>query len=703
MCHDTKPSRRWRGTPNFAGLLHLTGCLATTLAAPAASADEALELAPVVVNGRSANLVGAADSASEGTITARQLAARPLLRAAEVLESVPGMTVTQHSGDGKANQYFLRGFNLDHGSDFASYVNGMPINEVSHAHGQGYTDLNFLMPELVRTIGYRKGTYGAEDGDFATTGSARLDYVRSLPAPFVDLALGEHGFRRLLLAGSREVGRLDLLGALEAGTTDGPWDQPENLYKLNGVLRLSSGTPSNGFGVTAMAYASRWTATEEVPARAVDRGEIGRFGTLAPSDGGRTHRYSLSGEWARSDDRGSTRASTYVIRYGLNLFSTPSGLQESQHEQEDRRTTWGGAVSHGWMLGSAWRETELTLGLQFRQDRVPHVGLFHTLDRARTDTIREDRITENEFGVYVEARTHWLTWLRSTLGLRFDELRAEVTPLAGRFNADNGGSAHGSQLSPKLSFVFGPFSRTEFYANWGQGFHSNDVRGATSTISPGDGSALDKVRPLAKATSAEIGMRTSPLPGWNTAVSLWKTALDSELVFVGDEGVTEPRGASRRRGIEWWNDYAPNGWLLVDADLAISRARFVDASNRGTDVPNAIPLSASLAISADRQGAWFGGLRLRYIGAYPLEETGTQKSTPVLTANLQIGYRFGTHGRMTMDVLNIFDRHANDIEYWGTSCTRSEGPGCNNGQGVDGRLVHPMEPRMLRLSLRVSF
>ena len=689
----------------------LLGCVA-----PAAMAQDAptVSLEPVVVTGtRSANLVGVADSATEGTITAKQLATRPLLRAAEVLESVPGMTVTQHSGDGKANQYFLRGFNLDHGSDFASFVNGMPVNNVSHAHGQGYTDLNFLIPELVGTVRYRKGSYSAEDSGFAVTGVAYIDYVRSLPAPLVDLTLGQHQFQRLLGAGSTQLNAdLTLLGAVELGGTNGPWEEPEHLHKVNATVRLSYGTPSNGFSITTMSYRSRWIATEHVPERAITGGEIGRYGTLAPTDGGRTYRDSLSADWVRSSDSdtdsagiggSTTRANAYLISYGLNLYSSPSGVQNSQHEQEDRRTVIGGSVSHGWNLGADWRNSDVTLGLGFRRDHLPRVGLFKTLERVRTDTVREDRLTETSVGAYGEARTQWLPWLRSTFGLRFDQLHATVSPSGGAFNSANGGTARASQISPKLALAFGPFAGTEFYINWGTGFHGNDSRGATSTINPNDGRPADKVPPLAKATSSEVGLRATPLPGWNTAFSLWQTSLGSELVFIGDEGVTEPKGASRRHGVEWWNDVTLNRWLTVDADLAISQARFVQASNGGTRVPNSIPLSASMGVSADAQGPWFAGLRLRYIGAYPLEETGAQKSTPFLTANLKLGYRFNRHWQASLDVLNLFDRKANDVEYWGTSCTRAEGPGCNGGAGFDGRLVHPLEPRTFRASVRASF
>ncbi len=668
-------------------------------------------LQEVVVTSDRNGLIGVADSATEGTVSAKQLANRPLLRPAEVMETVPGMIVTQHSGDGKANQYFLRGFNLDHGSDFATSVMGMPVNVASHAHGQGYMDLNFLIPELVANVKYRKGVYSAEDGDFVTTGSARIDYLRQLPAPFAELTLGTHQYRRLLAAGSREINGFQLLGGLEAAGNNGPWDQPENLHKLNAVLRLSKGNAANGFALTAMAYRSDWTATEHVPERAITNGEIGRYGALSQNDGGRTHRYSLSGEWAKTDVAGAARFNAYVIDYGLNYFAAPSGfisgVQGDQHEQVDRRTTWGGQASRSWFLGPQMKNTELTAGLQLRQDRIGTLGLYDTVDRVRTNTVREDSITETAGALFVEARSEWQPWLRSILGLRHDRISADATPTGGRFNMGNGGSVSAGQTSPKLSLVFGPFgerSQTEFYLNSGYGFHSNDVRGATSTTNPADGTPAEKLALFAKAKGTEIGMRTQPLPGWSSSLSLWRMELGSELVFVGDEGVTEARGASVRHGVEWSNYITPNDWLIIDGDIAWSKARFKEAvEGGGTQVPNAIPLTASLGITADRGGKWFGGLRLRYLGSYALEETGLEKSAPLWTANLKLGYRIDPKMQLSIDVLNLFDRKGNDIEYWGGACTRAEqGSGACNG-GIDGRLIHPLEPRTLRVSLRASF
>ncbi|NML24467.1 TonB-dependent receptor [Zoogloea dura] len=694
----------------------LGAALLFAFATPAAHAAGIPTLQEVTVSTRNTDLIGVADSASEGTVTARQLASRPLLRPAEVLEVVPGLIVTQHSGDGKANQYFLRGFNLDHGSDFATRVMGMPINMVSHAHGQGYMDLNFLIPELVGSVKYRKGVYEAEDGDFATSGSARIDYQRRLAAPFVDLSIGQHNYRRLLSAGSTRLDNgFDLLAGIELAGNDGPWDQPEKLKKRNAVFRLSSGTAADGFALTAMLYKADWTASEHVPERAIRSGEIGRYGTLVPNDGGQTHRYSLSGEWARSGERDATRASVYVVDYGLNLFSAPSGyiggLQGDQHEQADERLLWGGEARQSWFLGPEWKDSEVSVGAQLRQDRIGKVGLYTTENRQRSATVREDRITETAYALFADARTQWTPWLRTSLGARYDEIHADATARGGVYNMDNGGSVRARQTSPKLGAVFGPFpllGPTEFYANWGHGFHSNDARGATARHNPQDGSAADPVPLIVKARGSELGIRTTPLPGWNSSLSIWRMKLASELVFIGDEGITEPKGASHRYGLEWSNYFVPAPGWIADLDVALSRARFDAANpdNGGRRVPNAIPLTASAGLGMDNGGPWFGGLRWRYIGAYDLEETGEQKSRAFGMLNLKAGYRVSKQLQVTVDVLNLFDRKANDIEYWGGACTRSEAlagtGGCGSGGAIDGRLVHPLEPRSVRLSLRFS-
>lgn len=684
--------------------IKLTVLAALLAAVGPAQASGVPTLKEVLVKAGDGVQIGVADSATEGTVGAQQIATRPLLRAAELIETIPGMIVTQHSGDGKANQFFLRGFNLDHGSDFATSVGGIPVNVVSHGHGQGYMDLNFVIPELVATVRYRKGVYAADDGDFSSTGSARIDYQRALDRPFLDLTAGPHDFRRALAAGSTAIGGHALLGAIELATNDGPWDQPERLRKANALLRWSDGTASNGYALTAQAYRSRWIATEHVPERAIDNGEIGRFGALSGNDGGETHRYSVGAEWARGGEAGGTRANAYVVDYGLNLFSAPSGFisgpQGDQHEQADQRLYWGGAVQQTWAL----RDSELVAGLQLRHDRAGTLGLYRTVDRVRTATIRQDRVSETEAGLYAAWHTEWTPWLRTSLGLRHDRIEATAASTGGVFNGANGGDVSAGQTSPKLSVVLTPAAHAEVFINWGRGFHSNDVRGATSRVNPADGSPASQLELFAQAKGGELGLRVQPVRGWTSSVSLWRMSLASELVFVGDDGVTEARGASRRHGLEWSNYITPADGIIVDADLAVSRARFREpVDGGGRDVPNAVPFTASVGVSADPGQEWFGGLRTRYIGAYALEETGQEKSRAVFTTNVKVGYRIDRSWQVAVDVLNLFDRRANDIEYWGGACTRAEQASGACGDGIDGRLIHPLEPRTLRASLRAVF
>src|SRR6266478_9679626 len=277
MLQPSKPATRWRGmlaiarhlvTGTSVGVYLACGWGIPTLLwaqtlAQQVPAPPSLTLEPVVVTGRADDLTGIAGSASEGRVGQAQLETRPVLRPGEVLEVIPGVVITQHSGSGKANQYFLRGFNLDHGTDFAVHVDGMPVNLPSHGHGQGYADLNFLIPELVEHIHYRKGPYYADQGDFSAAGAAHLHLRRSLPSAFSELTAGSYGYRRALIGGNRELGDANLLGALELGAANGPWEHAEGLRKLNAVARYAKGDDRNGLSVTAMAYTSRWNATDQ--------------------------------------------------------------------------------------------------------------------------------------------------------------------------------------------------------------------------------------------------------------------------------------------------------------------------------------------------------------------------------------------------------------------------------------------------------
>lgn len=659
-------------------------------------------LDPVTVTGARAGL-GVADSASEGTVMQQQIATRPWLRPGEVLETVPGLIITQHSGDGKANQYFLRGFNLDHGTDFATFVLGMPINMPTHAHGQGYTDLNFLIPELVGSVRYRKGPYSAQQGDFAAAGSARIDYVRTLSSSIGEVGFGENGFRRLFAATAPKIGDGSFLLAAEGYDNDGPWQVCQGYKKKNAVLRYSQGTVADGFDMSFLAYDAEWTATDQIARRAVSAGTLDRFGTLDPTTGGETSRYSLSAQWARRGDASATRASVYAIRYRLNLFSNftyfaSDPANGDQFEQADRRTVFGGEARQTRKFDAFGRDMDISVGGVLRQDDIENVGLFPTRVRQRLATIRSDEVKQTGAGAYAELGVPWSDTFRTIAGVRADTYRAKVTS----DTAANSGTSSDSIVTPKFTAVIGPFARSELYASVGHGFHSNDARGTTATVNPdprdpGFGTALDKAPPLVRAKGQELGARTAFVPGLQTSLTLWQLKLASELVFVGDAGTTEASRPSRRRGVEFANYWTPAPGMTVDLDLAWSTARFRDFDPAGDRIAGAIERTASFGVAYDDNGAYFGGLRARYFGPRPLIEDNSVRSAPSTLVNARLGYRFGKRAEVALDVLNLLDRKVDDIEYFYESQLATE------AAPVADRHFHPAEPRTVRVTLRVNF
>jgi TonB dependent receptor/TonB-dependent Receptor Plug Domain len=671
-------------------------------ARPAPSEDTtSADSQSITVRGHYDNAVGSSDAASQGVIGSALLKSRPALRPGEVLEFVPGVIVTQHSGDGKANQYFLRGFNLDHGTDFATRVNGMPVNMPTHGHGQGYTDLNFLLPELVQRIEYRKGPYFAKSGDFASAGAADIHYRTRLDEAFGQVSLGENGYRRGVVGGSIDLSPgLTLLGALETLRNDGPWTVPERLRKTNAVFTLSGGTASHGFSVSAMDYRARWTATDQVPQRLIDAGKLNgrsfdRFDSLDTSTGGDTARSSLSAAWHRNGSDGSrSKVSAYALRYRLDLNSNFTYALErpddgDQFKQRDQRTVLGADASHAFAHTLAGLEARSELGATLRHDRIS-VGLFDTVARQIRSVTREDRVNELLLGAYGQTALQLTPTLRSVLGLRADQVRSTVDALS---LPDNGGRSYATQLSPKLSLVAGPWAKTEFFINAGRGFHSNDARGTTATQDPRSGDAVDKVQPLVSQRGFEVGARTELISGLQSSLALWQLKSDSELVYVGDAGATEASAASKRRGLEWNNRWVPVPWFLLDADFAWTRARF----DNGDRIPNAVDRVASVAATLRELGPWSASLQWRYLGSGALIEDNSVRSSPSLTTNLRVSRKLGSKAELTLDVFNLADRKVNDIQYF----YESQLPG--EAALVADRHVHPAEPRTVRLSLRVGF
>jgi outer membrane receptor protein involved in Fe transport len=653
----------------------------------------------VEVQARADDLVGIATSATEGVTGREDLERRPRLRPGELVETVPGVIATQHSGGGKANQYFLRGFNLDHGTDFRVSVDGMQVNLPTHGHGQGYADLNFLIPELIDAARYRKGPYYADVGDFSAAGAVEFELASSLDENIVRLSGGEFGFRRALAAGSRQLaGGGALLGALDCSHYDGPWERPDDLERVNGLVRYGRDDAEGGFAVTLMGYEGEWDATDQIPRRAVEQGLVGRFGGLDPDLGGDSSRYSLSGQWHRFDGVARTEVSGFVETYDLELLSNftyflDDEIDGDQFLQKDDRTIVGARAAQQRWGSVGGRPARLGYGGEVRLDRIDN-GLFETIGGAVSGTIREDGIDELGGGLFVDGEVQVSGWLKTAAGVRADWIRAEVDS-----DLDMNSGEEGDWIvSPKLSAVLGPWRKTEYYVNVGYGYHSNDARGATIRVDPGSGQPAEPVDLLVRARGADVGLRTAAAPGLQTTLSLFALELDSELLFIGDAGATEASRPSRRTGIEVTNFYRPVPWLSLDLDLALTGAEFTDQDPAGDQIPGAIEQAVAAGLAFHDLDGFSGSLRWRYFGPRPLIEDDSVRSGSTSLVDFSAGYRFANGLSVAVEVFNLLDRQDSDIEYFYASRLPGEPTG-----GIDDVHFHPMESRSARLSAAWEF
>lgn len=639
-------------------------------------------------------------SASEGVVSQAQLAARPVARVAELLEFVPGMIATQHSGEGKGNQYFLRGFNLDHGTDFATFVDGMPVNLRSHGHGQGYSDINFLIPELVDTLRYSKGPYHADVGDFSAAGHARFSLQNSLDSNLLKLAGGENGYGRALATGSLSVGSGQLLLAADVSQYDGPWVLDQDLATSKALVRYSRGQADNGYSLTLMGYDSQWDATDQIPARAVNSGQIDRLGFIDPDVGGDSSRYSLSFNLQRPRDNGHWQMSAYAIDYAMELYSNFTYFLEDpsngdEFEQLDERRVYGLSTQRQWDAPWVGPAGTIRLGAQLRHDAISAVGLFNTQARQRLSTVRLDEIDETSLGLYGELQLMPLDGLRVTAGLRVDGYRFDVAS----DEAANSGDTDDTIVSPKLSLAWAANDKLDLFLNVGRGFHSNDARGTVIQVDPASASnqAVDSVQPLVAADALDMGLVAHIGSATHVSATLWALELDSELVYSGDGGATEASAASRRYGLELAAYATPTPWLIVDMDYAWSHAR-LDIDGPDDRIPNAVEQVASLGATLMHSSGLSAGVRVRHLGKAPLVEDNSVRSDSTTLVNLEA--EFAVHPQLSvgLGVFNLFDSNDNDITYYYASRLQGE-----PAEGVEDVHFHPVEPRQLRANLSWRF
>jgi outer membrane receptor protein involved in Fe transport len=650
-----------------------------------ATAQQVDPMDEIIVFGRGLELIGGANAASEGTVSGADLAVRPLLRTAEVLEAVPGMIAAQHSGSGKANQYFLRGFNLDHGTDFTTIVDGVPWNLRTHGHGQGYLDVNGLIPEIIERLEFRKGTYRADLGDFSMAGAAVIRTIDRFDAPFLAGEAGVYGWRRIAGGGSTDAGNGALTFFGEAKTYDGPWALDEDLNHLSLWSKYSVPTDFGHVALTLSGFNATWRPTEQIPERAIGTSICpDEFCSLDRTAKGETSRWIA----AANLQGASWDASTYLQYYDWHMLSNPT--YDFQIDQFDRRWTLGGRYQN-YVRES--RRLDVTVGTDFRHDAIGRVGLDHTDRGEFVENVSNNSVDQTSLGVFVEAIWRPTGRLRVLAGSRGDLYRSDV-------KAESPGSFAGREtdsiFSPKVGAAYTLTDRIELYGNWGRGFHSNDARGVVNDEDPVPG--------LVKGTGYEAGARFEVGPLRLTTTYWWLDS-DSELLFVGDTNSVEPQGASKRRGYELTAFWRPLDWLGIDAVYTGSRARFVD-NDEGRYIDGAVENAGSLGLAAVR-GRWEGSLRLRYLGPYPLLPDNSERASSETTLNLRGAY---TVRRTTLyaELLNALDSKGKDIAYYYEAYVDGLDPPGLSADDIDCdvvncRMSRAVEPRTLRVGVRFAF
>ena len=669
----------------------------------------------VTVEARKDDMTGIATSATEGVTGAEDLRERPILRSGEIVETISGVIATQHSGGGKANQYFLRGFNLDHGTDLRINVDGMQVNLPTHGHGQGYADLNFVIPELIDTVRFRKGGYAAGVGDFASAGSMDIRLVDTLPRRNIQLSVGGNDYQRALAAGSIDLAGGHLLGAVEYYHYDGPWTRPDDFTKLNGLLRYTRGDRQRGWSATAMGYDGKWDATDQIPRRAAGV-TIDRFGLIDPALGGQSGRYSLSGEFHRAGSDWNRHLSAYVLAYELDLLSnftycieggdaSSCNIDDDQFLQRDDRMIVGSRFDQQWTRAWGERRLQCGVGAELQLHTIDN-GLYRTeagaIRPGAEGIIREDDVDQWFGGIFADAEVRWTNRFRTVAGLRADYVDVDVTSNL----TANSGKRDDSIVSPKLSLIFGPWSRTELYVNYGRGFHSNDARGMVTTVDPVTLEAVSPADPLVRADTADIGVRTAAVEGLQSSLTLFWVELDSELVFVGDAGTTEPGPPSRRVGVELANFYRPKPWISIDLDLTFTDAEFLGVPAAENHIPGALEETVAAGVSLGRETGLFGALRWRYFGAFPLTEDDSMRGTATSLVNGRLGYGFKNGVRVVLDGFNLLNREDADIQYYYASrlpASVSPSGVTEPVGGVEDVHFHPMESRTFRVWVEYAF
>ena len=584
----------------------------------------------------------------------------PVNSSQEILRKVPGLFIGQHAGGGKAEQIFLRGFDIDHGTDIAISVDGMPVNMVSHAHGQGYADLHFVIPETVEKIDFGKGTYYANKGDFATAGYVAFQTKDKIEKSSIGVEVGQ--FNTL-----RTVGLFNLLGnqktqsayiATEYILTDGPFDSPQNFNRINLLGKYSAILNDNSkFTVLASRFTSKWDASGQIPQRLVDNGMISRFGAVDDTEGGNTSRTNFNASLIKPIDENTfLKANAFYSNYKFELYSNftfflDDPINGDQIKQKEDRDIYG--MNAELNKKSKINDTDVLLqfGVGFRADATTDSELSHTLNRSvLLENIKLGDIDESNLFTYLNSEFNFGK-LMINPAIRLDYFKFNYQDkLMENYKTQSESKV---KFSPKLNFIYSQNNNLQFFVKSGMGFHSNDAR----VVVQNSGKQI-----LPTAIGTDIGTIWKPFPKLIVNSALWYLFLEQEFVYVGDAGIIEPSGKSKRMGAELGLRYQLNDWLYFDADANYTYARSIDEPKGQDYIPLAPDFTTTGGLSFQKLNGFSGGIRYRYLKNRPANEDNSIVAKGYFISDLNVNYQY-KNINFGIAVENIFDTAWNETQF----------------------------------------
>jgi len=601
-------------------------------------------------------------AASSEMLRAIDFELRPKQSAQDMLRLVPGLVIAQHAGGGKAEQIYVRGFDADHGTDINLSVDGVPVNMVSHGHGQGYADLHFVIPEVVKGLEVYKGPYFAQLGDLATAGSVRLQTRESLDRNVVSLEGGKFGTYRTLamLQLPLESASISSYIAGEFFHTDGYFDSRIDLNRFNVFGKVVSRINDNQkLDFWGSAFSSKWNATGQIPIRAVEEGIIGRFGSIDPSEGGRTQRFNANISYISTLENNSTLLTqAYFSRYLFRLFSNftffaVDSLNGDGIEQDDSRFIYGARAEYTTQHSLGSIPAIGLVGTSFRADDID-VQLYHQVKRQRIGTTADALINQKNLSFYGQEELHFSDVVKLQLGLRADIFFYDVEDkIRDASHTSVSGSVNKSVVTPKANLVVSPSSELDVFFNFGGGFHSNDARAVASNKAE---------RTLPRAWGAEVGFRLKPIERLTLSVAAWGLDLQNELVYVGDEGTTEANGPTRRIGIDIETRAQLLDWLYADVDMTFSRGRFKELPDGENFIPLAPTVTSSGGVTARHSSGMEGSVRLRHVSSRPANEDNSVVAQGYSVFDASIAYSFLNY-RIQLTAENVFNTNWNEAQF----------------------------------------